>query len=123
MSVLGGADRMLVQKLWGREEWLVNELEYCAKYLMLRPGFQSSLHYHKVKKETFIYRMGDIEMEVGGKKEVWHYTPEGHQVTILPGTPHRFKCFSTAAWLLEVSTHHDDNDVVRLEESRKCDEP
>ena len=44
---------LIVKKVWGREIWLVNEVEYCCKMLEVKKGASGSLHYHVVKKETF----------------------------------------------------------------------
>ena len=107
----------VVDKLWGHEEILVNEPEYCCKRLYLNPGFQCSLHYHRIKKETFIVEKGAIRLKHG--EEIMVLDRYDAPRTILPNTPHRFNAFRDPAVILEVSTHHDDEDVVRLEPSRK----
>jgi hypothetical protein len=48
-----------VVKLWGSEDWLVNDDFYCAKYLNLNRGFECSLHFHVLKSETF-YTLGGV---------------------------------------------------------------
>jgi mannose-6-phosphate isomerase-like protein (cupin superfamily) len=112
----------LVDKVWGREEWFVNELEYCFKKLTLKPGFSSSLHYHKKKKETFRVEKGSCKLMVRKRdKELIYSMREGTLMTIQPGQPHRFwleKEVERPCIIYEVSTHHDDEDVVRLEESK-----
>src|SRR4051812_37450647 len=40
-------------KIWGREIWITNTALYCGKHLLLNKGYQCSLHYHKIKDETF----------------------------------------------------------------------
>jgi hypothetical protein len=42
------------EKVWGEEQWLVNTGAYCGKRMLLKKGFQCSLHHHKIKDETFI---------------------------------------------------------------------
>ena len=54
-----------VAKLWGAEKWLVNNEIYCAKELILVNGYQCSLHYHKIKDETFYILEGEVEIEMG----------------------------------------------------------
>jgi D-lyxose ketol-isomerase len=113
----------VIKKVWGTEEVYVNEPEYCFKILRLNRGFQSSLHYHKKKKETFLVRYGTCTLEVH-KKDVrqLHQLSTGDSFVLQPGQPHRFWVEATAAdncVVYEVSTHHDDDDVVRLEESRR----
>lgn len=110
-----GALPVIVSKVWGREIWLVNEPEYCCKMLEINKGASGSLHYHPVKKETFIVANGKIRLEYGQNVATMMAGPTA--ITLLPGTPHRFKALKDSA-ILEVSTHHDDQDVVRLEESR-----
>ncbi len=115
----------LVDKLWGDEEWLVNNESYCAKILRVLPGYQSSLHMHAIKKETFIIRHGAIVLEIGHTADSGSMAFEemhmvtGDTYTILPGTFHRFWSDRPGgARILEVSTTHSDHDVVRLENSR-----
>jgi D-lyxose ketol-isomerase len=113
----------LVDKEWGFEQVVCNELEYCAKFLHVKPGKKCSLHYHSIKKETFHLMSGSVEVEtrqknVEGKMATFLVELPAHlkQITIMPGTPHRFSS-QEGAILLEISTHHDDADVVRLEPS------
>jgi mannose-6-phosphate isomerase-like protein (cupin superfamily) len=109
----------IIHKLWGEEHVMVNEPEYCLKKLLLAPGHQSSLHYHRKKKETFFVEAGSCRLELHKKNGVQiHNLVEGRVVTITPGTPHRIYEASGLCILIEVSTHHDDLDVVRLEESQ-----
>ena len=44
-----------VDKLWGSEEWLVNDevAGYCVKRMILKPGYVCSKHFHEIKDETF----------------------------------------------------------------------
>jgi D-lyxose ketol-isomerase len=111
----------MVEKLWGSEEWLVNEPEYCMKILRLEPGFQSSLHYHRKKKETFILHAGACKLQLinrEGDSKI-EELKIGHPVTIKPGKAHRFWALLGGPCVVwEVSTHHDDTDVVRIEPSR-----
>jgi mannose-6-phosphate isomerase-like protein (cupin superfamily) len=104
-----------VTKLWGAERWIVNNALYCGKVLELDVGHQCSLHYHPIKSETFMVLSGIVRMEVGEKKFVMR---TGDIVDVPAGTPHRFASEATRSELLEVSTPHSDNDVVRLEESQ-----
>lgn len=111
----------VVTKLWGNEHWIVNNDKYCFKVLTLFPGFQCSLHYHKKKDETFIVYDGEILLE---QRDVRGYPVEellvaGQQRHIEPKTPHRFQARNRMATVFEISTHHDDSDVVRIEESKK----
>lgn len=120
LSFLNGAVRV-VPKLWGTEHWIVNSDKYCFKVLTVNPGYQCSLHYHKKKDETYIVYDGEILLE---QRDVRGYPYEevlstGQQRHIEPKTPHRFHAMGGMAVVLEISTHHDDADVVRIEESKK----
>ena len=107
----------LVSKLWGLEKWLVNNELYCAKILRVASGFQCSLHRHLVKDETFVVEAGSIYLEVGDQTK---FLTPGDTVRIPPLMWHRFANHEEfPAEILEVSTHHEDADVERKEESRK----
>lgn len=108
----------VVKKLWGKEVWIVNNDSYCLKALIVSPGTCCSLHYHPIKDETFIVNKGHCGLQLGDERMSLR---KGDQVRILPGTPHRFWVpfgVQEECVILEVSTHHDDNDVVRIEESK-----
>ncbi len=102
-----------VKKEWGVEEWFCNELEYCYKRLLISPGKQCSLHFHPIKKETFIVQSGVVRFELAGVEEE---LGPGDVRTILPRNAHRFGSVHGAT-IIEVSTHHEDSDCVRLEPS------
>lgn len=110
-----------VSKAWGTEIWLTNRDEYCAKLMVLNGGFQCSLHRHLKKTETFFILQGLVEVQIGidGHKEL---KGPGDPIHIPVGTWHRFgdpstSDFSDVPVMLEVSSHHDDEDVERLEPS------
>lgn len=119
----GPEDRPFVSKLWGFEEILVNGDKYCAKLLWITAGFQCSLHYHLVKTETFIALDGLTRVEYHEGNTRFETLLSGRRrdtLTIPAGTPHRFWSMgSTGSLLLEVSTTHSDDDVVRIEPSKE----
>ena len=111
-----------ITKVWGEEKIICMEPEYTAKYLIISPGYQCSLHFHPIKKETFTVQEGTIKLE---QRDVRGFPFEerlfpGESRTIMPKTPHRFSSVRGAV-LLEVSTKHSDDDVVRIEESRRIE--
>lgn len=95
----------VVEKPWGREEWIVNE-EYCGKILTLDKGYHSSLHYHKEKKETFYLLEGKILVVSDGRDLVLNV---GDILDIKRGQLHRIQALEDSK-LLEISTHHEDSD-------------
>lgn len=107
-------EEVIVEKLWGAERWLYNGYDYCMKELYIEQGAKSSLHMHKIKKETFLVTFGSVKIEVGTKLLHLHV---GDFVTIEPGTYHRFWTDTKMARVVEASTYHDDSDVYRKEES------
>lgn len=123
----------VVQKLWGTEQVIVNNELYCGKILTIQPGYQCSLHSHP-KDETFLVIHGCVALETMEdwdllEDEKWtlgtwlptHLLRMGDIYHIPPNMPHRFMSDSETevAVIAEFSTHHDDADVTRLEESRK----
>lgn len=112
----------VVSKPWGFEEWWVNENEYCFKILVLKQGFHSSKHWHLKKKETFIVKNNYCVLKLWDKMGNMRFVTlhaEEH-IVIEPNTPHEFYLDANAEMpcvIYEVSTHHDDHDVVREYES------
>lgn len=100
----------IVTKVWGHEEWIVNNNLYCGKRLILNKGWQCSLHYHEKKTETFYVDFGCVLMELGNER----FTLRRHSnVTVLPGVKHRFSGLEDSV-IIEFSTHHDDADTFRV---------
>lgn len=105
-----------VKKVWGKELWLVNCPSYCGKLLYLDKGGVSSMHYHKVKQETFYALSGQTGLHIAGKD--YMLNPASRPKTVYPKQEHQLIGFSDGIIVLEISTHHDDNDVVRLSASK-----
>jgi quercetin dioxygenase-like cupin family protein len=103
-----------VKKIWGEELWICNT-NYCGKILKLKKGFRCSLHYHKLKDETFYIISGKVLMEAGKKK--WTMK-QGDVQHIKPRTLHRFTGITNAE-IIEFSTHHLNSDSYRKELSGK----
>lgn len=131
MELTTKSNRHIVKKLWGEEDWIVNSKEYCGKLLTLVPGYQSSMHYHKNKTETFLCLVGSVCLEIypegvskgvlqGSSRLLYLSSYAYNAFTLDVGVPHRFWCLTKdPALVVEFSTHHSDEDVVRLEPSQK----
>jgi mannose-6-phosphate isomerase-like protein (cupin superfamily) len=104
-------------KFWGTEEWIVNTDQYCGKRFELQQGYQCSLHMHNIKDETFYVESGRVKMELGLDTLI---LGPGDNVRIKPGMWHRFTGLMPSI-IFEFSTHHDELDVVRKEESKRVD--
>jgi len=113
----------IVEKVWGRELWIVNTDRYCGKILEVKTGYRCSMHYHKKKDETFHIASGKILMEVDGKPRIME---AGDTQRIMPGVKHRFTglaedCEDDYSEIYEFSTHHEESDSYREEISGKVD--
>jgi len=116
--------RQLVQKVWGGEDWVVNTPQYCGKILHVNEGWMGSLHMHPIKDETMLIIDGCGVIEyypngLYGKVEFMLMKPEeGSSLRIPPGTYHRLLAnLGQDMTLVEFSTHHEDSDVQRVQES------
>ena len=115
--------------LWGWEEIIVNDKDYCLKRLNLWEMHWFSLQYHKNKKEYHYVERGVILMQKGinGKalsdNDLIEYKilTEGDIITIPQFTAHRCGSLEGTSTILEVSTHHEDSDSYRDEVSGKID--
>lgn len=108
-----------VRKLWGMEYWLVNNEKYCSKLLKLNPGMRCSIHAHRKKDETFFVLSGEVQLNFHnseGELVSSSMLGGGRQFRIRKDQFHSFQS-NKQSWILEVSTHHDDADVIRLQES------
>jgi len=103
-------ERKEVDKSWGGEIWLVNNI-YCGKLLVVEKNKECSYHYHKNKQETFICLEGHALLTIEGKE--YDLNPMATGKTIFPGEYHKFKGLDKTL-ILEVSTHHEDEDTYRM---------
>ena len=105
-------------KTWGLEHWIVNNDLYCGKILHLKNGYRCSMHYHKMKHETFYVLKGRVLMEVNDAAWV---AEEGHTMPIKQRDSHRFTGLEDSE-ILEVSTRHYEDDSYRSTISEKISE-
>ena len=101
----------VVEKPWGKEEWLVVTGKYCLKRLYINEGHRLSLQYHKVKLETMFLEEGVCDLVVVGRTRLMQ---KDQPYTIKPNEVHRLIARKDSV-ILEVSTP-ELNDVVRLED-------
>jgi mannose-6-phosphate isomerase-like protein (cupin superfamily) len=104
-----------VKKDWGEEQWITNTDLYCGKVMLLNTGWQCSLHYHKIKDETFYIQKGNVLFELEG---VEYYLNSGDSVYVPRFASHRFFGVGPENCMLEISTFHSDEDVYRIEPSK-----
>lgn len=114
----------VVPKGWGEERWLHNDELYCGKILILKGGKRCSLHYHKLKTETFYVERGRLRLELTDLRSALNEPPsirevhelaEGAAILLRPGDVHRFTGLADETWIIEFSTQHFDEDSHRIE--------
>jgi mannose-6-phosphate isomerase-like protein (cupin superfamily) len=107
----------IVPKGWGREVWIANNDLYCGKILEIRRGKRCSLHFHKLKTESFYLRVGRLKVHV--KESPESETMEefelsaGECMDVPRGLVHQMEALEDAE-LLEFSTQHFDSDSYRI---------
>lgn len=101
---------IIKEKIWGDEQWIVNA-DYCGKILRLKKNYFCSLHFHKIKMETFLIMDGSVFLIKDNKEYV---LKKGDVVDIPIGCVHRLYAIEDSV-ILEFSTHHEDADSYREE--------
>ena len=105
-----------VPKGWGREIWIHNSEQYCGKILEFDEGKKFSMHFHKIKTETWYVLKGRllfewIDFEKGNLHDV--IVNEGETIHIPAELCHRLTAHEPSQ-ILEVSTQHFDEDSYRV---------
>jgi mannose-6-phosphate isomerase-like protein (cupin superfamily) len=107
----------IVSKGWGRELWIANGPLYCGKILEINQGKRCSLHYHRLKTESFYLRSGRLKVRVKKAPEAAIIEEfelvAGECMDVTPGLVHQMEALEQAE-LYEFSTQHFDNDSHRL---------
>ena len=107
----------VVPKRWGQELWIVNNDMYCGKILSFDQGKSCSLHCHRDKHETFYVLCGAFDillMDLVEKKCSYVRLKEGQALEIDRHLYHAIRGLEAGNELLEVSTHHEDEDSYRM---------
>jgi mannose-6-phosphate isomerase-like protein (cupin superfamily) len=107
----------IVPKGWGREVWIANGDLYCGKILEITKGKRLSLHYHKIKTESFYLRAGRLVIRIKESPEaetIEEFVLEAGQCMDIPtGLVHQMEALEDSE-LYEFSTQHFDSDSHRL---------
>ena len=103
------------EKGWGHEEWIVNSVLYCGKFLRVEAGKKCSLHYHERKTETMHVTKGSVVFRFGdSKEELQELTlSRGESFHIEPFLLHQFEAIEDAE-IVEFSTQHFEDDSIRV---------
>jgi len=102
-------------KDWGQELWLENNSLYCGKILILNKAWQCSYHKHPKKTETFTVMSGRVILVIGN--ECTLLVPSDC-VTIPRKTWHSFIGVDSSNVIVETSTPHSDDDVIRSSKTK-----
>jgi oxalate decarboxylase/phosphoglucose isomerase-like protein (cupin superfamily) len=105
------------KKGWGRELWIANSGLYCGKIMELDKGKRCSIHYHKIKDETFYILAGSVQMNLydnGYPGELTQLEMSTGDILYIP--PRRIHQFVglVNSQILEISTQHFEEDSYRL---------
>ena len=121
----------VASKGWGFEKWIVNNDKYCGKLLYIIKGKKTSLHYHRIKDETFyvhsgkatVYFTDDLVMlnqqhKVLGDLGIYNALEKivlkpGDNFYIPTGRIHQI-IGTEDTELYEFSTKHEDSDSHRI---------
>lgn len=113
----------IVPKGWGEERWIHNDELYCGKILVVKQGKHCSLHYHKLKTETFYIQSGHVRLELTELAAAAQEPPviqevfelrTGDAILLKPGMVHRFTGLVPETLIFEFSTQHFDDDSHRI---------
>lgn len=73
-----------VPKGWGYERWITNSELYCGKELFIAKDRRLSLHYHKLKDETFWVLSGEVYMHSYDSPELDRFMLDWGEVMKFP---------------------------------------
>jgi len=139
ISIKNQPDPEWIPKNWGGEKVIDNRAEYCCKMLNVVRGKRLSIHFHLDKMETFYLLSGKviikffddykrmeeiIEKQGWDTKNVEHKNLIAEQMETLilepdstffcpPGRVHQLIGVYDSK-VIEVSTHHKDEDSYRI---------
>ena len=105
----------IVRKRWGYELILVNTELYSCKLMVVKGGYQCSIHHHKLKDETFVMLAGDVTL-TDHEGLVWPLKML-ETYRIRPLQKHSFAGYSLYSLVLEVATADLPDDSYRENES------
>ena len=118
-----------IGKLWGHETIIINNNRYCGKVLTVEPnGKACSIHFHKLKTETFLVTRGKLTLQLWKANEeretisAFEYLgyiilESSESITIEPWTAHRFWSDNDVTDFVEFSSPDDPSDSYRLQSS------
>jgi mannose-6-phosphate isomerase-like protein (cupin superfamily) len=114
-----------VEKKWGYELWVHNDVDYCGKLLIFtKSGNKFSMHYHMIKDETWYIQKGAFQfdwIDTENGERCYTQIQEGDVIEIKKGLPHQLTALTEEAIVFEVSTQHFDEDSYRIYRNQPSD--
>jgi mannose-6-phosphate isomerase-like protein (cupin superfamily) len=114
-----------VEKKWGYELWIHNDIDYCGKLLVFtKSGNKFSMHYHMIKDETWYVQNGAFQfdwIDTENGERCYTQIQEGDVIEIKKGLPHQLTALTEEATIFEVSTQHFDEDSYRIYRNQPSD--
>ncbi len=104
-----------ILKVWGYEDIICNTNKYSGKILVLKKGYQSSFHQHKIKDETFFILMGKVLIRLNKNSYILN---AGDYIRIKPYTNHSFMGLKDSK-IIEFATKDIKSDTYRITKSKK----
>lgn len=95
----------VVEKYWGREDWIQVTDNYMLKILNIMQGKTLLNHYHSIKEETFYIMSGNGEAIINGEKRI---ITKGDYIHIPPKTRHQITAFEDLQ-IIEASTPYQED--------------
>ena len=114
-----------VEKKWGYELWIHNDIDYCGKLLVFtKSGNKFSMHYHMIKDETWYVQKGAFQfdwIDTENGERCYTQIQKGDVIEIKKGLPHQLTALTEEATIFEVSTQHFDEDSYRIYRNQPSD--
>lgn len=114
--ILNAEQRVYVEQDWGYEDWLWNG-KYCGKKLHVFRGKTTEWVHHKVKDKVLYVERGKIVLSYGWDEDDKYaatLTMTADMAFHIPaGMWHKFQGVDESD-ILELSTHHNEKDIVRV---------
>ena len=105
-----------VEKDWGYELIIVNNELYCGKILHFNKNSEFSMHFHKIKDETWYVTSGSLVCKIintdNGKIDYFELF-KGDSIRLKPLTIHQLIALEESE-IFEISTQHFDSDSYRV---------
>jgi mannose-6-phosphate isomerase len=107
---------MIVEKPWGRVVTYALNQPSSVRVITVEPGQETSVHYHRMRDETWVVLDPGLEIEIGDRSV--HPEP-GEEFVIPAEEAHRIRCMGSGPGrILEVAYGYTtEDDSQRLQDA------